>query len=143
MFRKEYRAEMLIDAELSGVWEVLVDLRNYSKWNSFTPKIRTNWTIGEKVHLTVQMNNKLLQQTEYLRSFERMKEIVWEMKWPFLLRAERAQKLYSTSSGQTRYETIDVIQGLLTPLVHFLYGNDIQRGFENVALGLKAYCEKI
>ena len=142
-FRYSYNAQIEILSKKVIVWKVLTDLQNYSKWNPFTPKIETDWQIGHKVLLTVQMKNgeKPIIQKEYIRKLDPPSEISWGMNWGIFLKAERIQRLTKTPNNMTIYFTEDVIHGILAPVVDFLYGKSVQRGFEQVALSLKKYVE--
>ena len=142
-FKKSYSAQAYINVEPDIIWQTLVNLQEYSKWNPFTPIVKTSWKIGDKVLLTVQMKKgkKPLQQTEYLTKLNPPKELAWGMNWEFLLKAERIQRVTEETGGQSKYFTEDVISGFLCPLVHWLYGRHIQAGFNELALGLKNYLE--
>lgn len=142
-FRYSYTTKIEIQAQREKIWKVLTDLQNYSKWNPFTPKIETDWKIGHKVVLTVQMKNgrKPIIQKEYLRKLDPPGEMSWGMNWGIFLKAERIQRLTETSDKKTNYFTEDVIQGVLAPVVDILYGKSVQSGFEQVALSLKKYVE--
>ena len=144
-FRYCYKATAHIKAEKEEIWKTLTDLDNYHLWNSFTPKVETNWEIGDLVKLTVQMKNgkKPIIQMEYLSRFIPYDEFAWGMNWGFFLKAERIQLLTSEKNGQTKYFTEDIIEGMLSPIVHMLYGNSIQKGFESLANSLKNYIENL
>ena len=143
-FSKKYSATVLIHASPGEVWEALTDLDKYGSWNPFTIRVETDWQIGRRVILTVQMraNRKPIRQIERLSRFVPGHEIVWGMDWGIWLQAERIQRITKTSPGLVRYETEDRIHGLLSPLVHFLYGRYIQGGFEAMAYSLKKYIEE-
>ena len=143
IFKKSYSAQSYINVEPAEVWRTLVNLPEYSKWNPFTPVVKTSWEIGDKVLLTVQMKKgkKPLQQTEYLTRLNPPKELAWGMNWGFLLKAERIQRVTEESGGQSKYFTEDVIWGFLCPVVRWLYGRHIQAGFNEMADGLKNYLE--
>lgn len=143
LFKKSYTASAIIDEEREIVWATLVDLQNYHLWNPFTPAIDTDWSIGGKVKLTVQMkkNRAPLFQTEYLSKYNPPFELGWGISWGIFLKAERIQKLTIESDGQTQYYTEDIIRGVLCPVVHWLYGKHIQKGFEEVAQSLKKHLE--
>lgn len=144
IFSYSYTAEITIEASVSTVWSVLTDLKNYHHWNAFTPKIETNWEIGEKVLLTVQMKNRKtpILQKERLRVLSPPFTIIWGINWGIFLKAERVQQLTEISGEQTNYFTEDKIHGFVAPLVHLLYGKSIQSGFRAVVEGLKKYAEK-
>ncbi|MCG8308850.1 MAG: SRPBCC domain-containing protein [Cytophagales bacterium] len=142
-FRNSYKASVRINAEKEYVWDILTDLGLYELWNPFTPKIETVWKLHEKVILTVQMkkDRKPIRQVEYLLRFDPPLELAWGMNWGFLLKAERIQRLRTDRDGYTEYFTEDIIAGLLSPIVHLIYGRSIQNGFEILAKGLKRFAE--
>lgn len=141
-FRYSYRAEIEIHEKKEKIWAVLTDLDRYSKWNPFTPKIETDWQIGHEVLLTVNMKNdkKSIKQKEVLTRWNPPDELAWGMNWSIFLRAERVQRL-TTTNGSTNYFTEDIIEGVLSPIVHLIYGKYIRHGFEKVAVSLKKYIE--
>lgn len=53
----------------------------------------------------------------------------------------RTQQLIVVNENKTKYINEDVIEGLLSPLVHALYGRWIQKGFDEISLALKNYME--
>ncbi len=142
MFHRQYRASIDIQAPKTVVWDVLTDTSNYELWNTFTEKVELNWQVGSPVKMHVRMNpdRKPIVQTEYLRQYEEGETISWGMNWWPLLKAERTQTLTFGENG-CRYESVDIIKGPLTPLVHAIYGKPIQSGFERVCEGLKGYSE--
>lgn len=143
-FRYSYRAQIYIDCKHEDIWYALTDLENYHIWNPFTPKIETNWKIREPVLLTVQMKKgrNSIKQTEYLSRLNPPDEVAWGMKWSIFLKAERVQRLSSDENGDTLYFTEDIIEGMLSPIVHLMYGKSIQKGFEALAKSLKKYMDQ-
>lgn len=143
-FRYSYRAHVYIECEHEDIWNALTDLDNYHLWNSFTPKVETNWILGEKVVLTVQMKKgkKPIKQIEYLTRYTPIDELAWGMNWGIFLKAERVQQISIDVDGKSSYFTEDIIEGILSPIVHQLYGKSIQAGFDALAKSLKKYIEK-
>ena len=138
------RAEVEIDAPVARVWEILVDLDAYAEWNPFTPRVRSSLRVGDPVEMDVRMHpDRTLARVERVTACEPEARLCWDMKIgaPFLLAAERCQVLTPLGSQRTRYETADCFRGLLVPLMLWLYGGAVQRGFESVALALKKRAE--
>jgi uncharacterized protein YndB with AHSA1/START domain len=142
-FRYSYKAQIVIASKKELVWKILTDLDNYQRWNPFTPRVETNWEIGHPVSLTVQMTKgkSPILQKEYMVKFNPQDEFAWGMKWSVFLKAERIQRLSEDEHENTMYFTEDVIEGLLSPIVHFIYGKSIQKGFEELAIALKRHLE--
>ena len=142
---QEITSKIIIQAPRQVVWEVLMDLDNYQSWNTFTPKVETNFEVGTDVILHVNMkgNGKLLKQKEQILWFKEGKSMAWGIPTIFPVKTERAQILRTVDSETTEYITYDKFWGVLTPLVMALYRKKIQQGFDDVAEGLKRHCELI
>ena len=134
-----------INAPASKVWDVLVDLDSYPEWNPYTVQIDADLSqLGSDVGLHVQMNPKeTMLVVEKLKVNDQEKQLSWgkQTLHPALLDAQRDQVLTVIDENTTRYVTVDVLEGLLAPLMMALYGKDIKKGFDAVALALKARCE--
>ena len=89
----------------------------------------------------MKKGKKPIIQKEYLRAMNSPDELAWGMKWGFLLHAERTQKLSTLENGNTLYHNEDIIRGVISPIVHWIYGPSVQKGFEEVAKSLKQYIE--
>lgn len=136
-----------IDAPVDHVWSILVDLARYREWNPFTPRVDASLVPGEPVvlHVAMKPGRRLLVQREVCTANDpARRELGWgtTMGAPFVLHANRVQRLTELPGGRTRYFTADTFAGLLVPIVMGLYRADIQRGFDGVARALKERAEK-
>jgi hypothetical protein len=141
------QAQSDIDAPIEQVWSILLDLERYAEWNPFTPRIDATLVVGEPVvlHVAMKPGRKRLVQREQCSANDPVGfELGWGMTMgaPWLLRANRVQRLTRRPDGGTHYFTEDVFDGALVPLVMALYGADIQRGFEGVARALAVRAER-
>ena len=127
-----YRGQADIDAPIEDVWAVLVDVDRYPEWNSFTTRVRSSLEPGQPIWMRVDLGWITLWFRERVREVEAPRRLVWGLRVPGLLAAERIQTLEPTESG-CRYETVDTIEGTLAPLVHGLFGRGLERGFRRVA----------
>lgn len=144
-FMQQITSKIIIQAPKQLVWAILMDLDNYAIWNTFTPKIETNFEVGSKVILHVNMNGngKLLKQKEQLLWIKEGDSVAWGIPKKFPVKTERAQILRTVDAETTEYITYDKFWGILTPLVMALYRKKIQKGFDAVAEGLKKRCEAL
>ena len=140
---KMIHTEIIIDAPIQLVWEVLVDLDNYHLWNTFTPKVESSLKPGDDVVLHVNMNpgKSLLIQKEEVLWNKKEESLAWGITSYFPVRTERAQKLMDLGNNQTKYFTHDKFWGPLVPLVMLLFRKKIVAGFENMARDLKQRAE--
>lgn len=115
---------------------MLIDFDRYPEWNPFTPVIQTSLVPGTPVDIEVVLWFRQ-HQREVLEEAVAPQRLVWGMvmgtRW--LLWARRVQRLDPVASG-TRYETVDTIGGLLSPLVELLFGARLRNGFAAMATSL-------
>ena len=132
-----------IDAPIDVVWSVLTDVDKYGEWNPFTPRARTDFTIGSPAHLLVRMGPATFRITEYVCAFDKPRLIAWKKEFgaPWLLLAVREQHLDSVGETRCSYYNTDRLKGVLAPIVSVCFGAFMRRGFADVAKGLKAYAE--
>lgn len=137
-------SSIIINAPKKIVWDILMDKDKYALWNAFTPKIETDFTVGNDIILHVNMDpsKALLKQKEQILWVKENESIAWGIASAFPVKTERAQILTEISPTQTKYYTYDKFWGILVPLVMWMYRDKIQRGFDQVATGLKKYAEE-
>ena len=135
-----------IDAPVDVVWSVLTDVASYPSWNPFTVDVKTTFELGTPVEMQVVLFPWWKRkQVEYVSGFHPKHELSWAvtMGAPWLVTADRYQRLTDLGGGRTRYETADVFTGAGVPVVFALMGRAMKRGFEGVAAGLKARSESL
>lgn len=145
-----YSDTVTIHAPVERVWQVLLDLDRYPRWNPFTWQIDTpeapdrQLRLGTPVDLHVRFARRGERvQQERVAVLEPPFRLGWGMTMgaPFLLRALREQRLEVIDTHVCRYQTWDSFSGLLTPVVVALFGHDIRAGFNAVAWALKQEVE--
>jgi hypothetical protein len=143
MWSKAISKSLTIKAPIDKIWDVLTDYPNYHQWNTFVPTLETPSEIGTTFYMEVQMkpNRKPIHQKEIFYKNEKY-DLAWGVDMWIFLKAYRYQRLHKVDENTTEYETKETFDGLLVPLVMWLYKKDITRGFNEVANGLKRFCEK-
>lgn len=140
MARRVYTSEVAIDAPRALVWETLVDLDGYPRWNPFTVEMRSTLEVGAPVHMKVRMlkaGGVVVSQTETVRAVEAPDRLVWGARMMGgAVSAERVQTLIALSPERTLYRTEDVIEGPLGALVFLTFGPSVQAGFDAMAQAL-------
>ena len=134
-----------INAPIEKVWAILLDLPRYPEWNPFTYRVDSTLAIGAPVDLYVRMRKRGERvQREYVRTVQAPTMLSWGMTMghAVVLTALREQKLERIDAQSCSYQTSDAFSGALTPLVAYLFGEDIEEGFNAVARALKAHAEK-
>ena len=135
-----YRASVELTCTIEHAWGVLVDFDSYPAWNRFTRRVHAELQVGRWVRMTVVLGRLVIVQHERITEVTAPQRLSWSLPGPrWLLYAERVQTLTATDLG-CRYETIDTIEGVLAPLVEWLFGNALRQGFERVAVDLQTRC---
>jgi len=138
------RAEVEIAAPAERIFAILGDLAAYPEWNPFTPRVESTLRPGDPIHLHVRLRGpRLSHRVEVVSANEPPRRLCWRMqlgaRW--LLAAERCQELTPLGGGRTHYRNEEVFRGCLAPLVSWLFGSTLRRGFEEVALALRKRAE--
>lgn len=147
--------EILIDAPLPRVWEVMLDVGRYIEWNPFIVKIDceaarpqpgTDLTLHVRFHdgHQVATHERVSQLEEPAKEGTQRALLEYEFLGPlhalYLVRGRRQQRLEALSASRTRYHSYERLHGLLAwaaPIAK------VQDGFERHAAALKARCESL
>jgi hypothetical protein len=148
-------AEVLIQAPIQQVWQVMLDLDGYPKWNPFTPRIDCKGPprVGAPIRLHVRWaDGKQVVSPERIVRLEppapdaegRLRAVYGYnfgtlLATLNLIRSERLQILEAVDAGTTRYHTTIRLTGGLSSRVPIA---KIQDGFDRQAAALKTYCER-
>ena len=134
-----------INAPIDFVWEVLTDVEKYGEWNPFTPQAGTDFKIGSPAHLLVRMGPTKFRITERVCAFEKPRLIAWSREFgaSWLLFAVREQHLEPISDTSCSYHNVDLLSGVLSPMVSLLFGSYMRRGFSDVGVALKLRAETL
>jgi hypothetical protein len=135
-----------IAASAEQVWQVLVDLDAYERWNPFTPRVRSRLGVGDPVHLDVVLGpRRRTRSVNHVEVVEPPHRIVWSSilghRW--LLRTRREQRIEPLGDGHCRYTTTETFAGPLAPLVGLVSRRAVERGFAAVADGLRRRAEEL
>lgn len=146
MFKKEIRSKkVIINASQQKVWLFLFDIDTYPEWNPFTYQVKSSMRVNDSIDLYVHMPKRGdRMQRETICVMDEPKQMAWNMKlgFSFLLRARRDQFIEKMNEQSCSYETVDVFEGLLAPLVYWLFREDVAYGFNAMALALQKQFEK-
>ncbi|KAI8990396.1 hypothetical protein BD414DRAFT_413291 [Trametes punicea] len=144
-----------IDAPIEKVWEVLLDFTNYAECQVVTDEHKhplADQTPVPGVHLLLRVHipptmDDSVSTTSAFEMITHVDPAAHRIAWknvnaPRLLRAERWQVLSTNEAGGTRYETSEAFGGIGAYIVKWFIGEKLQKSFEAMAEGLKAYAER-
>ena len=134
-----------IDAPADAVWRVLTDFEHYTRWNPLAVRCSSTLVPGEPIDMLVRLGpSRFRRQREWVRTHTPGREFSYTMKPVPLgaLRSLRSQELADLEANRTRYTAHFEVRGWLAPLVRFLFGRTLRRGFDGVANGLRVEAER-
>lgn len=131
-----------IEAPLELVWRILTDFTNYELWNPFTPRVECHGRVGTPVTIEAHLTDSGKGRMTYLslNTFEPPHKLCWGADH-WYLQVNRCQTLTAVGPTHTRYETSELFAGLLSPLVIWTQYNNLMRGYQRAAAGLKQTAE--
>jgi len=145
VFKSEIRShKIFINASQKKVWDILFNIKDYPQWNPFTYRVESDMEIGSNINLFVRMPKRGdRMQSETICYMDEPKQMAWNMYMlsPVLLSARRDQFIDKINEESCSYETVDVFEGLLAPLVMLLFKDDVGLGFNTMANSLKIRAE--
>jgi hypothetical protein len=147
---KRVYSEIIINAPARIIWDIITDFEKYNEWNKFTPRItlkNDNFQPGSEFDLDCRMTEKELLIDEH----ECILEIDAE-KLSFCMGTSRIkgrpgitsyrwQICEPVSPDKTKYINHERYEGILAPVVRFLYDKKLSAAFKSFCIDLKNRAE--
>ncbi len=141
---KNIRTEILINTDITKVWDVLMDFNSYPKWNPFITSISGEPKLGNR--LTVSINppgGKGMTFKPNILTLESNKEFRWKGKLGIsgIFDGEHYFILEFLEKDKTKFIHGEIFSGLLVPLVGKML-DKTQKGFQLMNESIKNECER-
>jgi hypothetical protein len=160
-----HSTEVVIDAPIQVVWEVMTNVNKYNEWNPFIVSVdcqELSMKQGSSMTLKVvfpkhKKSGKITHSKEQVlvldppssrsisSSGSNPKSALWEYRFVSwlhswnLVRATLTQQLTEIERNKTKYRTEERFHGCLAKFVPL---KDVKEGFEAQGAALKAYAER-
>jgi uncharacterized protein YndB with AHSA1/START domain len=134
-----------IAAPAQVVWEVITNLDDYPRWNTFVVACESTLAVGAPIVMQVRLGSTSpRKQTEIVRQHLPGELLEYGMRTPLrLLWSKRQHRLTSVAANAARYQSLFELRGPLSPLVAVLMGTHLQRGFAEMTRGIARRAESI
>jgi hypothetical protein len=141
---KNIQTEILINTDITKVWDVLMNFDNYPKWNPFITSISGERKLGSR--LTVSINppgGKGMTFKPNILTLEANKEFRWKGKLGIngIFDGEHYFILESVDKDITKFIHGEKFSGLLVPFVRKML-DKTQKGFQLMNESIKNECER-
>ena len=127
-----------IKAPKARVWEVISRVDQYKEWNQFIVDCESTFEPGSPMAMEVNLGAaKPRHQVETITQHRPGEFLEYGMRVPLgLLSSNRHHLLTETDAGNTRYESMFQLRGLISPLVFGTMGSKLKWGFEVMTDGI-------
>jgi len=142
---KEINTEIIISSTPDEVWEILMDLPNWSKWNPIVNKIEGDLKIGGELSITMsdsKGNNGKKYKSIIVELDENKRfSFIATMMAKFIFSAERIIQLRATEKG-TIFTQREIYTGLMVSLFWKKLSTDATEMLNSMNKALKKEVEK-
>jgi hypothetical protein len=141
---KNIQTEILINTDITKVWDVLMNFDSYPKWNPFITSISGERKLGNR--LTVSINppgGKGMTFKPNILTLEANKEFRWKGKLGIngIFDGEHYFILESVDKDITKFIHGEKFSGLLVPFVRKML-DKTQKGYQLMNESIKNECER-
>jgi uncharacterized protein YndB with AHSA1/START domain len=128
-----------IDASSETVWHVIADLKRYGDWNKFVVACDSSLQVGDPIKMQVRVLPFMVQpQTETIFEHVPGQKLSYGINMPLgALESHREHVLKDMGDGRTLYQSNFQLSGWVSPIVGFLMGAQLRRGFSDMSYGIK------
>lgn len=142
---KEIKSEIQISSNPSKIWETLIDLENWHKWNPITNNIFGKLEIGENLSITMS-DSKGNDSKKYNATITELIEnqrfsFIATMMNKFLFSAERIIEI-KTIGNKTLFIQREIYTGILVSIFWKKLSTDALKMLNEMNIGLKKEIEK-
>ncbi|WP_196894426.1 SRPBCC domain-containing protein [Aureivirga marina] len=141
---KHIKTEIIIEASSEKIWNVLMDFKNYGKWNPFILKINGVKKEGKRLKVNIQPpNGKKMTFRPVIIKLEKEKVFRWigRLGVKGVFDGEHYFELISEDENKTRFIHGEKFTGILVATA----GKAIEKtkqGFDLMNIALKEKCEE-
>lgn len=142
-----FREEVVIDADATTVWNILVDLPGYEDWNPWV--VWTDATdfaeAGDDVNVDVVMGRKTMRAAHRVLVVEAERRFCWrDAGWnAAFVYGQRCRWLTARDDGTVLFQQEVLIDGALAQVASLFYGAALRSGMATETAALKDYAEAL
>jgi hypothetical protein len=143
---KQLNTEIIINAPVNKVWDVLVDFQKYPEWNPFIKSFEGEIREGESFKVTIQPpGGKAMTFNPTCLKLAENQEFRWlgHLFFKGLFDGEHIFELSPFGSGQTKFVQRENFRGILVPFIWNQLEPKTKKGFEMMNEKLKELVENV
>jgi len=141
---KNIQTEILINTDITKVWDILMNFDGYPKWNPFITSISGEPKLGARLTVSIKPpDGKGMTFKPTILTLESNKEFRWKGKLGItgIFDGEHYFILESLKKDQTKFIHGEKFSGILVPLVGKML-DKTKKGFQLMNESIKNECER-
>ena len=139
---KNIQTEILINTDITKVWDVLMNFDNYPKWNPFITSISGEPKLGSRLTVSIKPpGGKGMTFKPRVLAFETNKELRWlgHLLFTGFFDGEHKFELIDNGNGTTTFKQSEKFKGIFVALLNI---ENTKKGFEAMNEKLKEMAER-
>jgi hypothetical protein len=139
---KNIQTEILINTDITKVWDILMNFDNYPKWNPFITSISGEPKLGSRLTVSIKPpGGKGMTFKPRVLAFEINKELRWlgHLLFTGFFDGEHKFELIDNGNGTTSFKQSEKFKGMFVGLLNL---ENTQKGFEAMNEKLKEMAER-
>ena len=139
---KNIQTEILINTDITKVWDVLMNFDNYPKWNPFITSISGEPKLGSRLTVSIKPpGGKGMTFKPRVLAFETNKELRWlgHLLFTGFFDGEHKFELIDNGNGTTTFKQSEKFKGIFVGLLNL---ENTKKGFEAMNEKLKEMAER-
>lgn len=134
-----------IQAPRQTVWDVIMDTASYAQWNPFVPACSSSFVVGSPIVMTVRLLPSLtIRQKETIQQNRAGECLAYGVNIPLSILSSTRQHILTTiDENTTRYESVFMLRGMLSPIVSMMMKKHLTQGFSDMTDGLVQRAEQL
>jgi hypothetical protein len=139
---KNIQTEILINTDITKVWDILMNFDNYPKWNPFITSISGEPKLGSRLTVSIKPpGGKGMTFKPRVLAFETNKELRWlgHLLFTGFFDGEHKFELIDNGNGTTTFKQSEKFKGIFVGLLNL---ENTQKGFEAMNEKLKEMAER-
>jgi len=139
---KNIQTEILINTDITKVWDILMNFDNYPKWNPFITSISGEPKLGSRLTVSIKPpGGKGMTFKPRVLAFETNKELRWlgHLLFTGFFDGEHKFELIDNGNGTTSFKQSEKFKGIFVGLLNL---ENTQKGFEAMNEKLKEMAER-
>lgn len=136
--------EIVINASVDRVWNILTDFENYPAWNPFIKQIQFHKSGQERLSIIMQPEgSKPMKFTPKVLQYHKNVELRWigKLGVSYLFDGEHTFKLIDNHNGTTTFVQYERFRGILIPFTKKMLDVNTKNSFEAMNKALKEIAE--